>query len=74
MEMQFKGPQSNLELGQMLKKMRISEKLTQAKLAKKTGMTQTQIARIENGVNTPTSKSIKRIADALGYRSYVRLA
>ena len=40
--------------------------LTQIELAKKAGLTQAQISRIERGVVSPTSSTLARIGEALG--------
>ncbi len=45
--------------------------LTQAELAKKAGMTQAQVSRLESG-QWPTPATIKKLAKALGKRAELR--
>ena len=45
---------------------RKSKGITQAALAERSGMTQQQIARLENGSVDPRLGTLRRIADALG--------
>lgn len=45
---------------------RIDKKLTQEELAKKAGLSQVMIARIESGSGNPTFATINRVAGALG--------
>ena len=40
--------------------------LTQAQLAERCGVDQADISRIERGSTSPTTKTLQRIADALG--------
>lgn len=45
---------------------RLAKKLTQEELARKAGVNQTTIARIESGTNNPTVATVSRVAAALG--------
>lgn len=45
---------------------RLAKKLTQEQLAKKAGVTQNTITRLESGTNNPTVATISRVARALG--------
>jgi DNA-binding XRE family transcriptional regulator len=45
---------------------RISASLTQAQLAERMGTTQSAIARLETGRNSPTIDTLCRLADILG--------
>ena len=45
---------------------RISASLTQAQLAERMGTTQSAIARLETGTNSPTIDTLCRLADVLG--------
>lgn len=44
---------------------RIREGLTQAQLSQKTGISQADISRLENGTRNPSLALLKRLADAL---------
>ena len=44
---------------------RISQNLTQAQLAEKTGINQGDISKIENGTRNPSLKLLKRLADGM---------
>jgi hypothetical protein len=56
-------------------KARTSTGMTQAEVAKKIGTTQSAIARLESGTSkhSPSIATLKRYANALGYRLEVRL-
>ncbi len=45
---------------------RLNKNLTQEELAKKAGVTQNTITRLESGVNNPTFATVNRVANALG--------
>ena len=45
---------------------RNSQHITQKELAAKTGITQADISRIENGTRNPSLAMVKRIAEGLG--------
>ena len=47
---------------------RISQNLTQKDLSERTGITQADISRIENGTRNPNLAMVKRIAAGLGMR------
>jgi DNA-binding XRE family transcriptional regulator len=47
-------------------KARVAKNLTQEQLAKKAGVTQNTIARLESGTNNPTVATISRVAGVLG--------
>src|SRR6185503_12090764 len=55
-------------LGERIKNVRKSRKLTLIEVAKSTGIDQATLSRIENGKMTGTLDSHMRIADALGVR------
>ena len=48
-------------------------KLTQAQLAERIGTSQATVARWENGAVMPSTKSLKRVAEATGTRLHVDL-
>lgn len=56
------------ELTRQLIKARLANKLTQEQLAKKIGVKQEYIARLESGSANPTIDTINRVAQALNKR------
>lgn len=52
--------------GQKIRSLRRSRKMTQTELAKKTGLTQQHIARIEKGIMSPRLVTLRKIEEALG--------
>ena len=48
-------------------------KLTQAQLAERIGTSQATVARWENGAVMPSTKSLRRVAEATGTRLHVDL-
>ena len=53
-------------LGEGLRALRRSRKMTQTELAKKVELTQQHIAKIEKGITCPRSKTLEKIEKALG--------
>jgi ribosome-binding protein aMBF1 (putative translation factor) len=53
-------------LASALIKARVQANLTQEQLAEKMGTTQAAIARLESGRQMPSTKTLKRLADATG--------
>ena len=53
-------------LAVQIAQLREKQSLTQAQLAERTGIDQADISRIERRFHTPTEKTLRRIADALG--------
>ena len=53
-------------LAESMIKARLSKQLTQEELAKKAGVSQTTIARLESGTNNPTIVTVNRVASVLG--------
>ena len=51
-----------------IKEVRKSKGITQKELAERTGITQADISRIENGTRNPSLAMVKRIAEGLGMR------
>lgn len=45
---------------------RLESNMTQAELAEKTGIRQSNISRIESGTSSPTVETLARIAEGLG--------
>lgn len=61
------------QIAQAVISKRLTKKMTQKDLAKKTHTTQTVISRIENMSGNPTIDLLKRITDALGLHMRVNL-
>jgi transcriptional regulator with XRE-family HTH domain len=55
-----------IKFGQNVKKIRLSQGLSQGKLAKKLGVDPTYISQIERGVGNMSLKKIDRLAKTLG--------
>ena len=53
-------------LGARLRQLRLENGLTQAELARRTGIHRPNIARVEAGRHTPSLDTLARIADAIG--------
>lgn len=53
---------------------RAKQKMTQAQLAKLTGLTQPQIATLEAGEDAPTLKTLARVSKATGLKFHVDVA
>jgi transcriptional regulator with XRE-family HTH domain len=45
---------------------RVSQNITQKELSEKTGITQADISRIENGTRNPSLSMVKKLAQGLG--------
>jgi len=58
--------QKEIRIGATVRKYRCSRKLTTTELAKKVGISQAQVSRLENGQQGFRSSVIVRIAEALG--------
>ena len=56
------------ELRQLIIDTRVSVNMTQNQLAEKSGVSQSNISKIENGSYRPSVATLKKIADALGKR------
>jgi DNA-binding XRE family transcriptional regulator/predicted RNase H-like HicB family nuclease len=52
---------------------RVQANLTQAQLAKRSGVSQQQIAKVENPDSNPTMETLEKVAKALGARLHVEL-
>lgn len=59
-------PISGERLGQRLRQLRLEAGLTQAELAKRTGIHRPNIARVEAGRHTPSLETLARLAAAIG--------
>ena len=63
---EYDAPQPEYDLIQAMIDARISENLTQKELSERTGITQADISRIENGTRNPSLAMLKRLAEGLG--------
>lgn len=45
---------------------RISQNLTQKELSERTGISQTEIRKLENGIYNPSIKLLQKLADGMG--------
>ena len=62
------------ELCQLIVDTRNSANVTQKQLAEKSGVSQSNISKIENGSHRPSIATVKRIADSLGKRLVIDFA
>ena len=60
------GTIDGAKLGAKLRKLRLSAGLTQAELARRTGIHRPNIARVEAGRHTPSLETLTRLANAIG--------
>ena len=62
----------NHEIAVMITVMRNEMNLTQGQLAKRSGVSQANISKFENGISQPSIGTLKKIADGMGKRLIVR--
>ena len=65
---EYDALQSEYDIIQAMIDARNKEGLTQKELSERTGITQADISRIENGTRNPSLKMVKRLANGLGMR------
>ena len=65
---EYDALQPEYDLIQAMIDARVKQDITQKELSKKTGITQADISRIENGTRNPSLAMIKRLAKGLGMR------
>lgn len=58
--------QPEMDVIRAMMEARISQNLTQKELAKRTGINQADISKLENGTRNPSLKLLKRLADGMG--------
>lgn len=61
--------EKEIKLLQMIRDSRIAKNITQAEISKKTNLSQSYIAHLENMKRIPSEPTIKKISDALGDRN-----
>lgn len=64
-QLTYKKLEPEYRLAHSLLRARLSKHMTQAELAKKAGVSQVVIARLESGTSNPTVGTISRVAGAL---------
>lgn len=62
----YKKLEPEYRLARDILRARLNRKLTQTELAKKAGVSQVIIARLESGNSNPTIETVNRVAGALG--------
>ena len=60
------GPIDGVRLGARIRELRLAAGLTQAELARRTGIHRPNIARVEAGRHTPSLETLSRLAHAIG--------
>ena len=61
----YEEVQAEMNIVRALVDARISRNLSQKELSEKTGITQTEISRLENGTRNPTVRLLQRLADGM---------
>lgn len=62
----YKKLEPEYKLARDILRARLNKKLTQTELAKKAGVSQVIIARLESGTSNPTVETINKVAGVLG--------
>ncbi len=65
---EYKDIQPEMDLIRAMIEAREYSHMTQSELAKKTGIAQTEISKIENGSRNPSIKLLQRLADGMGMK------
>lgn len=65
---EYEALQPEYDIIQTLINARASQNITQKELSNRTGITQADISRIENGTRNPSLDMVKRLATGLGMR------
>ncbi|MDD3338830.1 MAG: helix-turn-helix transcriptional regulator [Lachnospiraceae bacterium] len=63
---EYEAIQPEMNIIRAIADTRISQNLTQKELAKRTGINQADISKLENGTRNPTLNLLKRLADGMG--------
>lgn len=63
---QLNGSVDGVKLGRRIRELRLAAGLTQAELARRTGIHRPNIARVEAGRHTPSLETLARLAQAIG--------
>ena len=67
---EIKGCESQMVIGQRLRELRESKKLSQGDLEKRTGLLRCYTSRVENGHTVPSVETLEKYAGALGIPMY----
>lgn len=70
---EYDALQPEFDIIQAMIDARIDQKLTQKELSIRTGITQADISRIENGTRNPSLSMVKRLAKGLGMQLKLEL-
>ena len=65
---EYEALEPEFDIIRSLMEARISQNMTQKELSERTGITQADISRIENGTRNPSLSMLKRLAKGLGGR------
>ena len=68
---ELSAPVREKDMGLLVSRLREQQRLTTTALAKRVGISQAQISRLENGKQGFRSATLRRIAEALGYDAKV---
>lgn len=70
---EYEAIQPEMDIIKALVEARTSQHLTQKELAKRTGINQADISKLENGTRNPTVNLLKRLADGMGMTLKIEL-
>jgi len=68
---EYESTRADFEVMKAIINARCDQNITQAELAKKSGIRQSNISRIENGSCSPTIRTLKQIAKGLGCELHI---
>jgi transcriptional regulator with XRE-family HTH domain len=69
-EIRFRGKDTNVDLGTLIRTAREEKNLSQGDLEQRTGMLRCYISRMENGHTVPSIETLEKIARALDMKLY----
>ena len=70
---EYDSLEAEYDIIQAMIDVRINQHMTQKDLSAKTGITQADISRIENGTRNPSLAMVKRLAEGLGMQLKIEL-
>src|SRR3954447_26227251 len=71
--LEVKPEMATKRFAEMLRKARVAAGKTQAEVAKKMGLLQARVAKLEAGQNEPTLTTVAKYAKAIGWRFSIHL-